>query len=434
VVQTEWKRSFKTYAARADIYCLFYEQGLNLLRSDGVLTFISSNKFQRAGYGKALRELLAAQQIHNLIDFCELPVFAAATDPMIVIAGKAVAIADRDFPVLVVKDQAEFCSLPQSVASRSSRYKPQQLKADGWSLEGGDGLALVDRLRANGTPLATCVNGRFYYGIKTGLNEAFVIDRATRNRLIREDRKSADLIKPWIRGKDIKRWTHEFHEFYVIIIRFGFHTELKNYPAILRHLAMFEEKLKARGQCRTSRGGSDEGQHHWLELDNNPSSEFLSLFGKDRVVLPIIKKTHGFSFVEGGSCSNDKTTFFISAEALFLLAVLNSTTIEWLVRMEFPGLGDPWAGGRIEYRAGKVKGLPIPPASAPYKAKLTKLAERAAQAAIAGNTSAVVRIERDIDEIIYLLFNLTAAEIAQIETSLASTRGQSSKDDDSGDE
>jgi type I restriction-modification system DNA methylase subunit len=428
-LQTAWKQTFETYAARADIYCFFYEQGLTLLRPGGVLTFISSNKFQRAGYGKALRQLLVGQQIHTLIDFCELPVFAAATDPMIVVAAKAPAVADREFPVLVVKDEAEFSSLPQSVVSRASRYKVEQLKAEGWSLEGSDGLALVDELRAKGAPLVTCVNGMFYYGIKTGLNEAYVLDRATRDRLIREDRKSADLIKPWIRGKDIKRWIHEFHDLYVIIMRFGFHTELKNYPAIHRHLATFEEKLKARGQCRTSRGGSDKGQHHWLELDNNPSIEFLSLFGKDRVVLPIIKKTHGFAFVKGGSCSNDKTTFFLSTEALFLLAVLNSTVIEWIVRMEFPGLGDPWAGGRIEYRAGKVKGLPIPPASAADKAKLTKLAERAAKAATAGDAGTVARIERDIDEIIYRLFDLTAAEIHQIETALANTRVQSADDE-----
>jgi type I restriction-modification system DNA methylase subunit len=193
-LQTEWKRKFKTYASRGDIYCFFYEQGFDLLRDGGVLTFISSNKFQRAGYGKGLRQLLASQRIHVLIDFCELPVFEAATDPMIVIVAKASAAVSVEFPVLVVKDEVEFGSLRQSLASRASRYKPDQLKAEGWSLEGVHGLALVEKLRAKGTPLGDYVKGRFYYGIKTGLNEAFVIDRATRDRLIREDRKSAGLI------------------------------------------------------------------------------------------------------------------------------------------------------------------------------------------------------------------------------------------------
>jgi len=431
-LQIEWKRKFKTYASRGDIYCFFYEQGLALLHQGGVLTFISSNKFQRAGYGIGLRQLLTSQRILTLIDFCELPVFAAATDPMIVIVEKDLPNTSVKFPVLVVKDEGEFGSLRQSLATRASRYKVDQLKSGGWSLEGIDGLALVESLRTKGTPLGEYVKGRYYYGIKTGLNEAFVIDRDTRDRLIRDDRKSAELIRPWIGGKDIKRWAYEFRDLYVIIVRYGFHAELKRYPAILRHLSKFEAKLKARGQCRTSRSGANSGQHHWLELDNNPSLEFLSLFDEERIVLPIIKKTHGFSFVKGGSCSNDKTTFLISSDALFLLAILNSSVINWLVRMEFPVLGDPWTGGRIEYRAAKVKGLPIPPASTTDKSRLSKLAERAAVLAAADDGAALGKIEREIDEIAYRLFGCTSAEIAQIETALANTRGTSTEDDDGG--
>jgi len=429
-LQTTWKETFKTFSARGDIYCLFYERGFDLVRQGGVLAFITSNKFQRAGYGKALRQLLASHQIHTLIDFCELPVFAAATDPIIVIAARADAVANRAFPVLVVKDEAEFTSLPQSLSTRASLFLPSQLKTEGWSLEGGHGFHLTEKLRSNGTPLGTCVNGKFYYGIKTGLNEAFVIDLATRNQLIHEDRKSADLIKPWIRGKDIKRWTHEFHDLYVIVVRYGFHTELKKYPAILRHLGRFEEKLKARGQCKTSRSGASEGQHHWLEWDNNPSLEYVNIFDCDRVGLPTIKKTHGFSFVKGGRCANNKTALFLSPEALFLLSVMNSSVTEWLVKMEFPSLGDPWAGGRIEYPSAIVKGLPIPSASANDKSRLTKLAERAAQSTSAGKNAETRKIEREIDEIVYRLFELTAEEIAHIENALTNTRSQSSDDDD----
>jgi type I restriction-modification system DNA methylase subunit len=428
-LQRAWKQRFTTYAGRGDIYCFFYEQGFSLLRDGGILTFISSNKFQRAAYGRALRELLASRYLHALIDFCELPVFAASTDPMIVIAEKTVATQSREFPVLVVKDESEFSSLAKSVGTRASPYRPEQLKADGWSLEGAGGLLLIGRLRSMGTPLVDFVSGEYYYGIKTGLNAAFVIDRTTRERLIREDHKSADLIKPWIRGKDIKRWKHEFHELYVIVFPHGFHVHLNRYPAVKRHLETFEKKLRARGQCQTSRNGAEEGQHHWLELDNNPSSEFLSLFERDRVVLPIIKKSHGFAFVEGGSCSNDKTTFFVSAEPHFLLAVLNSSTIEWIVRMEFPGHGDPWAGGRIEYRAGKVKGLPIPSATAADKAKLARLAQAAA-AAVEHDDAGVAQIEHQINEVVYRLFKVTAEESAQIESALATTRAQVSADED----
>jgi len=432
-LQTEWKRKFKTYASRGDIYCLFYEQGLALLRDGGVLTFISSNKFQRAGYGKGLRQLLASQRIHTLIDFCELPVFAAATDPMIVIVSKAAAAAHDEFPVLVVKDEAEFGSLRQSLASRASRYKPDQLKAEGWSLEGVHGLALVEKLRAKGTPLGDYVKGRFYYGIKTGLNEAFVIDRATRDRLIREDRKSAELIKPWIRGKDIKRWTHEFHDLYVIIVRYGFHAELKKYPAILRYLSKFEDKLKARGQCKTSRSGANEGQHHWLELDNNPSESYIAAFDEPKIVFSDIGKLLKATLDTSGRVIGN-TGYIITNPDGALLSILLSSITDWYARSTFQALGDPWSGGRMRFIYQNMKHIPIPPASSADKSRLTKLAERAAELAAAGGGAAFAKVEREIDEIVYRLFDLTPDEIAQIETSLANTRGGITDDDDSGED
>ena len=173
--QAEWKRRFETYASRGDIYCFFYERALGLLRNRGVLTFISSNKFQRAGYGKNLRKLLSGQQIETLMDFCELPVFDAGTDPMIVILTKGASTPNRTFPVVVIKDKAEFENLPASVAEGGSSYTNEQLKEDGWLLEGSEGLALVDKLSRVGTHLRDYVEGRFYYGIKTGLNEAFIM-------------------------------------------------------------------------------------------------------------------------------------------------------------------------------------------------------------------------------------------------------------------
>jgi len=163
--QAEFKRRFKTYASRGDIYCFFYERGLCLLCEAGVLTFISSNKFQRAGYGKGLRQLLATQRIETLMDFCELPVFVAAADPMIVIIAKAVPPPDHEFPVVVIKDEFEINSLPQSLADRGTLYKTKQLKADSWSLEGSEGLTLVEKLQANRQPLGEYIGGTIMAGI-----------------------------------------------------------------------------------------------------------------------------------------------------------------------------------------------------------------------------------------------------------------------------
>ena len=428
-LQTEWKRRYKTFASRGDIYCFFYERGLGLLREGGVLSFISSNKFQRAGYGKELRELLASQRIRALVDFCELPVFAAATDPMIVIVNKGLPPASHEIPVVVIKDESEFESLHHSLASRGSLYKPNQLKSEGWSLEGGDGLALVEKLRTKSKPLGEYLKGKFYYGIKTGLNEAYVIDRSTRDRLIREDRKSSELIRPWIRGRDIHRWTHEYQDIFVILVRYGFHKELKKYPAILDHLSQFEDKLKARGQCQTSRSGDAEGQHHWLELDNNPSREYLDAFGTPKIVIADIGKYLKATWSEGGHVIGN-TGYIIPNADKALLAILLSSVVDWFARMTFQGLGDPWKGGRMRFINRNLVKIPIPSALSADKTRLAKLAEKAARQAESEDAAGLRATEREIDEIVYRLFDLTPDEIAHIEKSLAGVDRYASNGDD----
>jgi type I restriction-modification system DNA methylase subunit len=427
-LQAEWKRRFKTFAARGDIYCFFYEQGFSILRNNGLLAFISSNKFQRAAYGKGLRQLLASQRIRALVDFCELSVFAAATDPIIVIAARSITPAKEEFPVLVVKEESEFATLKQSLDSRGSIYKNEQLRVEGWSLDGGIALALVSKLRAKGTPLGDYAKRKIFYGIKTGLNEAFVIDRATRDQLVREDRKSAELIKPWIRGRDISRWTHEYTDLYIIVVHYGFHSELKKYPAILRHLTKYEKALKARGQCQTSRSGESEGQHHWLELDNNPSEDYIAAFNEPKIVFSDIGKLLKATFDTSGRVIGN-TGYIITNPEASLLPILLSSVTDWYARSTFQALGDPWNGGRMRFIYQNMKHVPIPSASAADKSRLAKLAERATELSAAGGGTALNKVEREIDEIVYRLFDLNPAEIAHIDNSLANTRKATSKDD-----
>ena len=434
--QEVWRNTFKTFAARGDIYCFFYERGLSVLREGGILGFITSNKFQKAGYGKTLRQLLSAQRIEVLVDFCELPVFEASTDPIIVIAAKAPPSTSHEFPVLVVKDEKEFGSLADSVTTRGSRYKSPQLKAEGWSLEGADGIDLVAKLRAKGTPLVRFVSGCIYYGIKTGLNEAFVFDRATRDRLIHEDKNSAKLIKPWIRGMDIKRWKHTWNGLYFFQIpssenfthpwsgqspQEALATFKKCFPSISRFVLQHEQQLRTR---------TDKGTYFW-ELR---SCAYWSAFNEPKLVFnETSKNLHAYLDTEGNVIN--KTGFIIlTPEAPFVLTVLNSTALDWLYRSTFPAWGDVWNTGRVQFRGNLMNQVPIPAANAADKAKLTKLAERAAKAATAGDPAAVALIERDIDEIVYRLFDLTAAEISQIETALANTRDSAATDEDDEDE
>ena len=323
-------------SSRADLYVFFYERSVKLLKPQGVLSFITSNKWYRAKYGEGLRQFMATHtRLKNIIDFGDEAVFTAIAYPTIVIATRR----EKPLNPPPASDVVHALNWEQThpvetfpfIFSTGSFPVPQsELKKEGWQLEPPGKRQLLGRIRMAGQPLGEYVNGRFYRGIITGLNEAFVIDGATRDRLITEDPNSAELIKRYLRGRDVKRWQVEWASLYLITFPFGFHEKLKNYPAILRHLSQYEEDLRKRGQCTSSRNGKGEGQHHWLELDNNPKESFLAEFEQPKLIVPAIAPMPSFAPDFDGHFSNNKSTIFLPPRLLFALGVLNSSVNTWL--------------------------------------------------------------------------------------------------------
>jgi len=417
------RQRFTVAASRADLLIFFYEQGVNLLRPGGVLTLITSNKFYRAAYGSKLRPFLADNlQIEVLVDFGDAPVFEAVAYASILIGRKGEAVENHQVRACSWRPENDFSSLQQTLAREGMLLAQDDLAADGWRFESPVAIHLLEKLRKAGSPLGEYVGGKFYYGIKTGLNEAYVLTREQRDQLIAEDRKSAKLIKPYLRGRDVKRWMVHHDDLYLIVFPHGFHAELKDYPAILRHLTGFQAQLKERGQCKTSRGKQEGGQHHWLELDNNPKAEYLIAFTKPKIIFGRFMNKPLYAFDDSGMFHNNALSF-APADSASLAAFLNNSVAWWFLLQVCTILQN----GYIQAQNADNAAIPIPPASAADRTKLTKLAERAAEATAVADNDAVVEIEHEIDKIVYRLFDLTPSEVAHIETTIASTRSQSSE-------
>jgi hypothetical protein len=410
------KQGYNTFAKTADLYCLFYERGLNILRPEGVLTFISSNKFFRAGYGESLRRLLnEAKEIQTIIDFGEFPVFAAGTDPCILLAVNKVPNIGK-ISAVVVKDVSGIQNVRWTLERIGFELDRSALNADGWTLEGTGVMALLGKIRAAGNPLGEHVNGKFYYGIKTGFNEAFVIDRATRDQLISEDKKSAELIKPWLRGQDIKRWYADYQDLYVINIQSGSNAQWlwtgkdagkaeaifkKEYPAIFNHLKQHKKKLMAR---------DDQGQYYW-ELR---SCAYNDEFEQPKIVYADIAKLMRASYdTEGMFCAN--TMYILPTDSLFLLGYLNGQLFDWYARNTFQSLGDPWKGGRLRYIAQYMEKVPVPAATPAQQKEIEALVEQILALKKRNPDADVSALEAEIDQLVYKLYSLTPAEIKIIE-------------------
>jgi hypothetical protein len=390
------------YSATADLYVYFYLRALELLKPDGTLCFISSNKWLRAAYGKTLRQKLAQEaQLLQLIDFGDLPVFGAIAYPMILTARKAPPRPDHAFRALPVQSLRTLERLPAAVRHEGFWQPQSSLSADGWTLTRPEALRLLEKLRANGTPLGDYVGGAIYRGVLTGYNEAFVIDRATRDRLIAEDPKSAEIIKPFLRGRDIKRWRVNFAEQYLIFTRRGI--DIDQYPAIKRHLLQYKDRLMP-----GAAGGRKAGSYKWYEIQDNIA--YYAEFEKPKIVYPNMCQKPEFVFDDGRYYTNQKC-FIIPINDMFLLGVLNSKVTYFLFRHTLPML----RGATYEPSYVYMKDLPIANAPQALRDQIGALAQRLS--ALRGQGAESVALEDELNALVYQAYGLEPSEIALIEAS-----------------
>ena len=217
------KKHYQVYAGTADLLVYFIELSMNNLREGGQFAFIISNKFMRAGFGKALRRYIPQYRVHELLDFGDLPVFDEATTyPLIITLEKSAPTGEFTAANLTELQPKTFRDYLAGVKFTSLQ---EGLTEDGWTLADAATHQLLAKLKATGTPLGEYVNGEIYYGIKTGYNKAFVIDAETRDRLIAEDAGSAEIIKPFLAGRDVKRYVPPVAERYLILFPKGWTRE-----------------------------------------------------------------------------------------------------------------------------------------------------------------------------------------------------------------
>ena len=396
-------QGYTCYTGTADLYVYFYERALQILHDSGVLAFISSNKFFRSDYGQKLRGLLARQTLHRIIDFGDAPVFTAIAYPTIVILSKTPP-ADPQIRVLNWRPGPPVEQFPEVFRTQSFQLPQHELRPDGWRLESPTVLRLLDKLRAAGTPLGEYVKGRLYRGILTGLNEAFVVDRATRDRLIAEHESSAEVLKPFLRGRDIKRWRVEPQDLWLIFTRRGI--DIKKYPAIYEHLLPFKKRLMPGAP-----GGRKPGSYEWYEIQD--SIAYWQEFEQPKILYPDIYEHQSFTWDEQGFFPAN-TCYFIPTREKWMTALLNSLAVEWF----YSRVSNKVRGGYMRAFSDYMIQIPIPSASRADQAALEALVDRILAAKRANPLADVSAWEREIDERVYRLYGLTPEEIKIVEESV----------------
>ena len=404
---------YTTFAARGDIYQLFYERGCQLLKPDhGLLAYITSNSWQKAAYGKTTRRFFDENHAPLLLVEMGKDVFDEATvDTSVLLLrhGQHGNKGAMPFPAVDV-DKLDDDNFPPAAEQWGSILPSGELP---WSILVETEQSTMTKMKSRGTPLKDW-DVKINYGIKTGYNKAFIIDEQTRAKLINSDSKSDELIKPIIRGRDVRRYQANWAHLWIIVTKFGSHSNLqKEYPALYEHLAQHEQKLRARGQCKYTRAKKTnqnvgyDGQHHWLELDNNPSDEYLETFYKEKLVWMDLTDQGRFAYEDSQMfCVN--TVFIMTGRALkYLCAVLNSKLITWFMSNTAlnSGMGvTRWIGHTVEQ-------IPVPEVSEEHQRPFVDLVDQILDAKTADPSADTSDAEADIDQLVYHLYGLTDSEI-----------------------
>ncbi len=425
------------YNSTADIYTYFFALSYHLLKEKGFNAFITSNKYARAQYGAKLREwLLKKTTLVSYMELNALKVFESATvDTSIIHFIKQTPPKESGFKYYepTPNDKENLKNTP------SLSMKQNALSTESFIFANAMLLDLRDKIESVGTPLKDW-GIQINYGIKTGANEAFIIPTEKREEILKncddvqkdekgmsERERTIELIKPILRGKDIKRYSYEWAHLWVIIAKFGSHEFLEvEYPTIYNHLLQYKDQLEQRGQCRYSRGPQNSnkpypGQHHWLELDNNPKDSYLQDFEKEKIVYGEIVQEPRF-YLDNGECElgcfyAEATSFILTGEHLrYLLGMLHSKLITFAFKTFYAGGGLGESGYR--YKKAFIERLPIPKITTKNQELADKITDGAKQILVLkekdpkANTQ---KLEKEIDALVYQLYNLTDEEIKIIE-------------------
>ena len=385
------RMKYKTYVRTGDIYCLFYEQGMNLLKPNGCLCYITSNKWMKAGYGKELRQYFVSETNPVLlIDFAGVKVFDTATvDVNILMLQKAINV-QRTFACITqgingLQNLSDFVQQNGSECDFSS--------ADSWVILSPIEQSIKRKMETVGTPLKDW-NINIYRGVLTGYNEAFIITTEKRDEILAncqsedERTRTAELIRPILRGRDIKRYGYDWADLWIINTHNGIkgklpRVDVNEYPAIKAHLDQYWDKISTR---------ADKGDTPY----NLRNCAYMEDFYKPKIVWGNLNLTASYAIIQDNSFINAPSPMIVPASK-FLLAVLNSQLADYYIRH----LGVTRNGGYFEYKPMFVEKLPVP---------------QSVDAKVVTDIESYVdsKNETEIDKAVYMFYGLTEEEILYI--------------------
>ena len=421
---------FATFTRKGDIYQLFYERGCQLLKpSRGLLTYITSNSWLKAEYGKLLRRYFSERQTPLLMIELGKDVFESA-------------IVDSGILILREGDPGGAFRAVDMDRMGSPDFPPGpdmwgQIQLDGeapWSILSQVELSVMLKMQAKGTSLKDW-DLKINRGVTTGYNTAFIIDNATKEALTAADSTSTNIIKPVLRGKNIQRFRAEWAGLWLVNVPWHFPLHLdpsvkgssskaealfkKQYPAVYQHLLAHKDALSARNKSETGI------RYEWYALQRW-AANYHDEFTKEKLFWMDMSDRGRFAYSDSEMYCNDKGFIMTGPSLKYLCATLNSTLVTWMIR----NIGLTTGMGLTQWKKFVVERIPIPKLTTEEQRPFIRLVNEILEAKTVDPDADTSHLEWDIDRLVYDLYGLTEEEDNAIEKSLGLIHASDEEEDD----
>ncbi|MBR4749389.1 MAG: Eco57I restriction-modification methylase domain-containing protein [Abditibacteriota bacterium] len=407
--------NYKTFDRMGDIYCLFYELGFsnqsNLLKPGGTLCYITSKKWMKQAFGEKLRtELAQNTDPRLLIDLGPGQFENATVDTNILLYNKSEntgrcrsLILKQD--VLYLRQETE-----KAIACAFN-------SSNSWVILSPIEQSIKAKIEAKGTPLKEW-NVSINRGILTGYNEAFVINGATKDRLIREDPRSAEIIKPLLQGRDMFRYRADFSDKWLICTFPARNYNIDNYPAVKKHLLSFgKERLEQSGKKNIEVNGErcnarKKTNNKWFEVQD--SIAYWQDFEKEKIIWGQLSDKPKFIVDADKHYYIGDSAFYMIIDTCvkYMACFLNSKVSEYYFSKDAPSSGQ----GTTQWKKYKIIELPVPKITKEQAEHFDDLYDKAEAAG--QDTTLLEQAEAEINKAVYGLFDFTEEEIEFIERSV----------------
>ncbi|MEB0260505.1 TaqI-like C-terminal specificity domain-containing protein [Mucilaginibacter sp. 10I4] len=399
-LQDYFSRSYSnTFTKGSDIYCLFYEIGINILKPYGFISYITSNRFCFTNYGISLRKYLSEKNILEIINFNDVNVFENANVGSLIMIIENKQIDITSIKTLDFKEQTLLKSIDETIREKSKFLNRKYFNESPWNFDDNEIQSIQLKVQSKGIPFTSWENISINRGITTGLNEVFIISETLYQEIIKIDPISAEILKPILKGANIKRYSILPTKEYIIYTYTDI--EIEKYQGVYKYLLQHRESLENVYEARF-------GMKKWYELRK---CNYYEKFFEPKLVWTRLSNQNAFAISLNGEFTVDSSSFAVGEDIKYLSAILNSKVVFFYFK-----LGSViWGKDGIKWFGNHFDNIPIPKISIKEQQPFINIVNKILETKQQGRDTII--LERQIDALVYQLYDLTPDEIAIVENS-----------------